>query len=208
MQEQSPEPWADQPRPAATNVLGIVGFVLAFCLSPIGLILSLVALAKPPRGFAIAGSVVGLIGTIVWVVLGLGMFFGGDIIVKAFGLGADHGIIESQLNSYAAAHNGEIPADLVTAGVPESARKDPWDHEYKFVRSDDGKSWTLTSASFDGQFGTADDAVFTKGMTQRDVSRVIQEAIDGHMKSRGAAPPPVSTSTPDAAPPAGEQKSE
>lgn len=205
MHDQPAQTWSDQPQqPQGSNVLGIVGFVLAFCVSPLGLILSLVALAKPPRGFAVAGTVIGLIGTCVWALVGYGLFAGGGVFIKGFGLGTDYSVVQSQIAAYSGSHNGEIPADLATAGVPEGARKDPWDRDYKFERSEDGKSWTLTSASFDGQFGTADDAVFTSGMSQSDMQEVIGSTIENHMKGGAATP----TQDPDAAKPAEETKPE
>ncbi len=202
MYEQPAQTWPDQPQPRGSNVLGIVGFVLAFCVSPLGLILSLAALAKPPRGFAVAGTVVGLIGTIVWTLGGFGAYYYGGVFVKGVGLGTDYSIVQSQIASYSGSHNGEVPADLASAGVPESARKDPWDRDYKFERSEDGKSWTFTSASFDGQFGTPDDAVFTNGMSQSDMQRVIGTVIEEHMKGGGTAAPPAPSPTPDAEKPA------
>ena len=61
-----------EPLPAEqSNGLAIAGFVCSllglftgFLLSPIGLILSLVALGRPGgRGFAVAGVVIGLLGS-------------------------------------------------------------------------------------------------------------------------------------------------
>jgi hypothetical protein len=188
MNDQAAQSWSEQPQPMQSNTLGIVGFILAFCVSPLGLILSLVALSKPPRGFAVAGTVIGLIGTVLWAFFLVAMFVGGGAMFKGFGLGFDHAAVVAQLKSYASSHNGEFPADLVTAGVPEGARKDPWDREYQYVRSEDGKSWTMTSASFDGQFGTGDDVVFTSGMSQSDVSDAIGKAMQGHFNKSGGAP--------------------
>ena len=58
-------------QPSATNGLGIAGFIVslvglvATCgvLCPLGLLLSLFGLLKRPRGLAIAGTIIGLIGT-------------------------------------------------------------------------------------------------------------------------------------------------
>lgn len=199
MTDPAQQSWPEQPQPPRSNTMGIVGFVLSFCISPIGLLISLIALAKPPRGFAIAGTVIGLIGTVIWASIGVGAYFGGGIMVKGFGLGMDYSVVESQLSAYAGAHNGESPPDLATAGVPESARKDPWDRDYRYERGADGKGWSMTSAGFDGQFGTADDAVFKDHMTQRDIQRVINDSIEAHMGKQGAAP--STTPTPESAPP-------
>src|SRR3954471_6265213 len=90
-----PQP-AEQP-PATTvvvahppsNNLGLAGFVtsllgLLSCgvLSPIGLLLSLIGLTKQPRGFAVAGTIIGLIGSVFLAVAGVG------IVLGLMGLGA------------------------------------------------------------------------------------------------------------------------
>src|SRR5690348_9132833 len=53
-----------------TNGLGLAGFITSLVgivtcgvIAPIGLVLSLFGLMKPPRGFAIAGTIIGLIGS-------------------------------------------------------------------------------------------------------------------------------------------------
>ena len=74
-------------QPAPTNGLGIAGFIVSLVgflscglLSPIGFLLSLVGLTKQPRGFAIAGAIIGAIGTL-WLFL-----FGFAMIVALLGL--------------------------------------------------------------------------------------------------------------------------
>ena len=74
-------------QPAPTNGLGIAGFIVSLVgllscglLCPIGFLLSLVGLTKQPRGFAIAGAIIGAIGTL-WLVL-----FGFAMILAVFGL--------------------------------------------------------------------------------------------------------------------------
>jgi molecular chaperone DnaK len=74
MDERGDYDYVDQPEPTPapppTNGLGIAGFVcslVGLCagglLSPVGLILSLVALGREPRGFAIAGVILGALGS-------------------------------------------------------------------------------------------------------------------------------------------------
>ncbi len=71
-----------QAPPRSTNVLGVVGFVLALigtilgiCIWPvavlavIGLILSFIGMFKEPRGLAIAGFIVGLLGSIIVLIM-------------------------------------------------------------------------------------------------------------------------------------------
>jgi hypothetical protein len=88
-QGHPPAPFAGQvtnvyiDRPT-TNGLGIAGFVVSLAglvltcgaLSPIGLILSLFALLRRPRGFAVAGTLVGLAGTVLIAVV-IGVFAAG-----------------------------------------------------------------------------------------------------------------------------------
>lgn len=80
----------DEGAPArpATNTLGLVGFVLSFCTGPIGLVVCLIALTKPPRGFAIAGVFISLISS---VLLGLAIAAGvfGTGFVRAMSVGPD-----------------------------------------------------------------------------------------------------------------------
>jgi hypothetical protein len=61
---------------APTNSMGLAGFIVALLgfltcgiLCPIGLILSLIGLRKEPRAFAIAGTVIGGLGTVGVVII-------------------------------------------------------------------------------------------------------------------------------------------
>jgi hypothetical protein len=101
---------AQPQQPAVTNVtvthppannLGLAGFItsilgLISCgvLSPIGLLLSLIGLTKRPRGFAIAGTVIGIIGTVFLALVGVG------IVLGILGIGA--GV--KALKEYASTH--------------------------------------------------------------------------------------------------------
>src|SRR5688572_25362426 len=83
------------------NGLGIAGFITSLVgwiscgvLSPIGLILSLIALGKQPRGFAIAGAIIGALGSLFLAVVGIG------IIMAALGLG----MAAKMIQDYTAAH--------------------------------------------------------------------------------------------------------
>ena len=69
------------PQPQGRSGLAIAGFILAFFLPLIGFILSLIAIFKTGagkaagRGLAIAGTIIGLLGTIGWVVTIAAVFF-------------------------------------------------------------------------------------------------------------------------------------
>ena len=81
-----------------TNTIGLFGFIVALtgllcCVTfPIGLILSLIGLRKPPRGFAIAGTVIGSLGTVV--VLGLVALISWGVIEQEKRLNQAHQIID------------------------------------------------------------------------------------------------------------------
>jgi len=60
--------------PVKTNGMAIAGFVLSFFISPLGIIFSAIGLnqiGKDPRqggkGLAIAGLILGILGTVFWV---------------------------------------------------------------------------------------------------------------------------------------------
>ncbi len=60
-------------RSSESRALGITGLVLAFLISPVGLVISIVAMVKARRsgtgnGLALAGIIVGLLGTAILVV--------------------------------------------------------------------------------------------------------------------------------------------
>jgi len=62
-------------KPQPSNSLGLAGFIVSLAglvvscglLCPVGLLLSAVALFKRPRGFALAGFILGLIGSL-WLI--------------------------------------------------------------------------------------------------------------------------------------------
>ena len=63
-----------------TNGLGLAGFIVSLfglltcgTLSPIGFLLSVIGVFKSPRGFAIAGSILGALGSVWLAVAGLAM---------------------------------------------------------------------------------------------------------------------------------------
>ncbi|MDR6865987.1 heme exporter protein D [Microbacterium resistens] len=68
--------YATPPAPVPGRGLAITGFVLAFLLPLVGMIISIVATVKlrrigAPSGLSIAGIIIGAILTIVWIVVGL-----------------------------------------------------------------------------------------------------------------------------------------
>ncbi|MHA7264393.1 DUF4190 domain-containing protein [Arthrobacter sp. TMN-37] len=71
--QETPGEGAGARRPAGGRTLGIVGLILAFLISPVGLIISIIAMVRARiegtrTGTALAGIIVGLIGTVLLVI--------------------------------------------------------------------------------------------------------------------------------------------
>lgn len=178
------EPPFAQPR--ATNTLGLIGFILGvvgLCitggiLSPVGLVISFVALFRPPRGFAVAGVIVGLVGTCgcSWLgiplllvavgVLSLGAMMGfvSGVISSTAGKEAATafhiGVIMFGLNAYVGQH-GSLPPALSDLDLPAEVLKDGWGGAFSYTPGEDGKSFKLSSPGADGTPGSKDDLDLT-----------------------------------------------
>lgn len=168
------------PAPAPTNALGVAGFVCSLVglvftgglLCPIGLVLSLVALGRPPRGFAWAGLILGLLGTCGW---GLLIIFAGGMILAALGLAAvvislseterveitsDMANMVIAIKSYEQ-ENRYLPATLDDLPLKSSTRLDPWGRRYDYHLQEDEPGFDIVSAGEDGAPGTDDDVRLT-----------------------------------------------
>lgn len=165
-------------QPGRSNVLGIVGFVLSFCLSPIGFIISLMALFTPPRGFAIAGTIVGLIGTVIWAVVGYGFVVAGGTMIAAGSIMLEYERISQAVEQHKQ-DTGSLPTSLDQTGLPQDQKIDYWGNAYVYEVADDGQSWSITSAYKDGTFGTGDDVTLSSDMTQDERQEVLARAIQG-----------------------------
>lgn len=164
-----------------SNGLGVAGFVCSLLgivgtcglLCPIGLILSLFALRKQPRGLAIAGAIIGFIGSL-WIILGLlifgVMFFA--VLLSVFGLAAAGiALTAPNIETYAtmiqirqevsAYHEtmDALPDSLVSiTTLKPDLQQDAWGNAfvYEIVDSD---SYRLKSMGADGLLGSDDDIV-------------------------------------------------
>jgi hypothetical protein len=151
-------------------VCSLVGLVTAGILCPIGLLLSLVALGRRPRGFAIAGVILGLVGScgglIVAAVIVSLVLAGGAAVALAVLISDPQRLeISTDMVTIAAAvqqykqQNRVLPASLDDLKLENSVRTDPWGHPYEYHFSDATElGFDLISAGKDGQFGTDDDA--------------------------------------------------
>lgn len=185
-----------------TNGLGLAGFIVsvvgivASCglISPIGLVMSLFGLRREPRGFAIAGVVLGVVGSIwLFVALALGLF---ATILAAVGLAAavtEVGAMEqSRLTKEAMEKTREaIVAYEAEAGKPVYALQllepryissaevtDAWGHPIILELTLENE-YTLRSTGPDGQPETTDDVVvrFPSGAGSTPGARPTLEVI-------------------------------
>ena len=170
-----------QALPKQTNGLGLAGFIIALVglcsggvLSPIGLILALVALKDRPKGLAIAGVVIGALGSCGILVsliflpfllasllvalgaTGLALAIGGNQLMAQAEMTALH----DRIGEYQQSHG--TPPLLLTDLDPAPDQRlltDPWGNPYEYVAAPDG-TFTLRSLGEDGVTGTGDDIVF------------------------------------------------
>jgi hypothetical protein len=146
-------------QPAAKNSIGTAGFIVSLVsyitcgmLSPIGVVLSFIGLFKKPRGLAIAGLILGLIGS-----------FGGLAVIGAVGGGslatylgltefahvkAERALMEQAMNKASAGiytwsldHDGKAPDELDGAATIEMVLAEgpfqDWNVAYKRVSDDE-----------------------------------------------------------------------
>ena len=160
-----------------SNTLGVVGFVCALLgllsgghlLSPIGLILSLVALGNRPRGFAIWGVILGFLGTCGWMlVVGLLILAAAGMAVAGAGvfffsqadrieLTTDMAKIAMKAEDYKRENRGIPPADLAVLGLQSATLMDPWGHNYHYELVEGDPGFDIISDGPDGKAGTEDD---------------------------------------------------
>jgi hypothetical protein len=165
------------------NGLAIAGFVVSLLglvgtggfLCPIGLILSLVALGRggSGRGFAIAGIILGALGTCGGLLV---LVFAGSLILAALGLGvaaialaeperieltADMIALAVAVSDYKSEHR-YLPADLSDLDAEAPLLIDPWGNPYEYRLTTDKRGFDLVSHGEDGLSGTDDDILLSR----------------------------------------------
>ncbi len=150
-----------------TNGIGLAGFIVSLvgvascgALAPIGLILSLIGLGKQPRGFAIAGTIIGGLGTLFFALFGL-VFILAILGLSAAGLSigemATHGVIagaEAEIDQERA-NMGALPSDADGKALI-SGMSDMWGVGLRYELIDED-NYLITSAGPDMAFDTEDD---------------------------------------------------
>ena len=171
MARLSPEDrWDHQPDEnglgLASFIVSILGLVSAGILSPVGAVMGLIAIRREPRGFAIAGLVIGLLGSI-WIcfvsALFLAFFGVMGVGLASMVMSLVYAQIEQGLNTLTNAsgviaqwqltHDGQLPTTeqgtlaLQSAGFTGSYK---WLDEDDFsielvIDNGDGDPWTFTA---------------------------------------------------------------
>lgn len=159
------------PTPARENTMGIAGFVcslvgLVSCglICPIGAILSFVGCFKQPRGLAIAGLIIGIVGSLWLLIFALFIGMAGiTFVMLALGLGRygevglDAIAIHTEVAKYVAT-NKTLPTSLADLpNLSTDAQTDPWGTTYSLSPDPSGNTFTITSAGPDRTFDTSDD---------------------------------------------------
>ena len=156
--ESYPPPSPPPPRPSETNGLGIAGFVVSIVgiftcvLCPVGLILSLIALGKQPKGFAIAGTVIGGLGTVLLGVFAFLLVSTPEImdgISTGITIAEGHTIIEEHRDD-----NDALPGEDEGNALIEHL-EDGWGNPLRYELN--GDAYVIRSAGPDGEFDTPDD---------------------------------------------------
>ena len=157
--------WSEPNYDEQGNPLAIVGLLLAICVGPIGLVISLVAMTRRPRGLAIAGVVVGLLTTMIIVVtISMTVRIVGDIgnmVEHVKHLDDDIDAITMMIREHEETE-GAYPEYIELLDIDPEALTDPWNRPYSYSRRADGTNWFLTSFGEDGLPDTDDDLVFDR----------------------------------------------
>lgn len=162
----------NQPQDASTNGLGLAGFVISLlgicsggALSPVGLLVSFVAIFRTPRRLAIAGLILGLLGT-TWLIIALTVVGVTVMAAMLTGLIAGQGALEATVDAWRI--ESAISTALDETGVlPESvealpdldadALQDRWGRPYRITIDADKHLLHVDSDGPDGVAGTDDD---------------------------------------------------
>ncbi len=153
-----------------SNGLGIASFVVSLValvtcllpLSPIGVILSCIAMFKRPRGFAIAGLILGLLGTLIVIVfvviiLAIGLSMAAAFVMVASMLGSNALTVYGSIDDHYE-NTGTLPASLDDLGLPSATLLDNHGVPFRYIQTEDGGAFWLISDGPDGLPDTSDDS--------------------------------------------------
>jgi len=168
-----PSPYQAPPpgmAPQPTNGMGVAGFIISLCgLAcaigfPIGLILSLIGLRREPKGFAIAGTIIGAIGTAGLLIVALiyGAMLGGCALCAGVGAAIQIPIDNTHSTIMDAKQaidefqtlNGRLPTEEEAEELIGDMT-DGWDNKLRYEI--DGEEYDIRSAGPNGLFDDFDD---------------------------------------------------
>ncbi|QDU97444.1 hypothetical protein [Lignipirellula cremea] len=150
------------PPPRPSNWLGAIGFFTTFLscgvLSPVGLLLSLLALPGRPRSFALAGVVLGGLGT-------------GLIVSAYYGMSQESRYLLNQGLTRATVQRLREAREVLqyqtetTGGVPDGVQgnkailhlTDAWENSLRYDLHPEEHFYVVRSAGVDQQYETRDD---------------------------------------------------
>jgi len=154
------------PRPASgSNGMGVAGFVVSLVgfvltcgiLCPLGLIFSLVGLARPPRGLAIAGTVIGGLGSLL-LVAAISAYFLIPGVPEVLGTLIPLGEAAATIDDYHQ-REGKYP-DNDEGNELIANLRDGWGRPFLYERTEPG--YAVRSAGLDGKYHTGDDIPYEK----------------------------------------------
>ena len=165
---------------SATNSWGLAGLVTSILgiftcglLHPVSLLISLVGLMKPPRGTAIAGLVISLLGTGFFALMGYG------IVMTV--LGVKEAVTDAHRKNQTAVTISEIKTRIenhrdMTGALPDSVEgnklilddKDGWDQPLRYETSAD--KYVIRSAGPDQKMDTPDDVTSEENLVETEVN--------------------------------------
>jgi len=182
------------PQPQS-NALGSFGFVIALIglfiptgiVALLGLILSLAAIGRSPRGLAAMGVVLGLLGTVFWlgvmvvalavgvigmvavaVVIGVGFLLIQPEVVEATTDMVNIAIATEEYQQDA----GTLPNGIAELGLSFAVTTDPWGSSYVLIPADGDPGYDIISAGADQEFATDDDVCLSR------LDRVWETAVE------------------------------
>ncbi len=183
-----PRAASEKAPPLATNPLGFAGFLLVLLgliftcgvLSPIGLLMSVAALFKRPKGYAIAGTILGL----CVLPFSLLFIFAYSSIFAWFGYRIDAALDLSTTQSTMQKAVARIEAKAVNGNYPEASigqaaiddLNDAWDRPLSYRPEED--SYVLASAGADGEHQTVDDILLTRYGLSTHLESIPTEVVE------------------------------
>ena len=158
------------------NGLGVFGFLTSLVglivptgiISFLGFVLSLAAIGRSPRGFAALGVVLGLLGSVFWLIVSLlaaaAALLGVAFIAVGFAVTqpevlevtSDMVNVSMAAREYEREHE-QRPAELAVLPLNAAMTLDPWGRSYRLVADEASSDTNVVSSGPDGLFDTDDD---------------------------------------------------